>query len=267
MRRVIRLAHLSDTHLVADPAGLVAGYDSRANLEAVLEAFPARPDVAVVTGDVAEDGSADAYHGARDVISCLTDEVHYVSGNHDDPSTMKAVLDAGDELRVVPLSPQWSVALLSSTWPGHGAGCVDPDTLERLRDALARATTNVLVCVHHPPLSTCGYPYCRTENSSEVMQVLTTSPQIRGVLSGHLHRRFDVPYRGIRFLGAPSTCRQLKHWRTPTHFASTPAPPAASLLQLHDDGSVVNRYVFADRRQPRAYRRLLSQTWQQLASR
>jgi Icc protein len=264
---VIRLAQLSDTHLVDDPSGLVSGYQSAANLESVVEAFPARPDLVVVTGDVAEDGSAGAYRAARAITSRLADEVHYVRGNHDDRATMAAVLDAGEDLRVVELSPHWTMALVNSAWDEHGEGRVEPDTLIRLDEALLGASANVVVALHHPPNSTCTYPYCGIDNGPEVMSTLTGRPQVRAVLSGHLHRRFDIIRDRIRFLGAPSTCRQLKHVGAQTHFVATPAPPAASLIELHDDGTIVNHHVSTGRRQPGAYWRLLSQPWKRLVRR
>ncbi|MBV8950649.1 MAG: metallophosphoesterase [Actinobacteria bacterium] len=265
---MIRLAHLSDMHLVDDPDGLVSGYDSTANLEAVIDAFAEPPDVAVVTGDITEAAEPGAYETARTTLRRLTGEVHYVPGNHDDPGAMRNILDAGHDLRMVELSPRWTMALVSSAWEGHGEGRVEPATLAQLADEVAAAgATNVLVCMHHPPLSTCDYAYCRIDNRAEVMTALTRMPGVRAVLSGHLHRRFDREHRGLRLLGAPSTCRQLKHRRTPGHFTSTQAPPAAALVELHDDGTIVNKTVVANRRQPGPYRRFLSQTLRPLASR
>ncbi len=264
---MIRLAHLSDSHLVADRAGLVNGYDSAANLEALLHTFPARPDVAVLTGDVSEDGSAGAYRNAKVLLSSFAPEVHYVSGNHDDPAAMVEVLGEGDQLRLVELSPRWTMALVSSAWQGHGEGRVEHDTLVSLDEALTRSRGNVLVCLHHPPLSTCSYGYCRLDNDAEVLSLLRARPQVRGVLSGHLHRAFDILHDGIRFLGAPSTCRQLRHAGLQPHFIATPAPPAASLLDLHDDGRIVNHHISTGRRQPGAYWRRLSRAFKARAGR
>src|SRR4051812_29472396 len=83
-RAVIGLAQLSDTHLVADPRGVVYGHNSAENMAAVVGAFESRPDVAVITGDVAEDGSADAYRTVRSIVSDFAGELHVVAGNHDD---------------------------------------------------------------------------------------------------------------------------------------------------------------------------------------
>jgi Icc protein len=247
----VRLAHLSDTHLVGETGILPFGRDSAASLGAVIEAYSARPDVAVITGDLAEDASREAYRRVRALASPLADELHVVAGNHDDRVTIDEVLGAGDDLRVVPLSPRWTMVLVNSQWSGHDAGRIDAETLAALDEALARTMQHVVVCMHHPPASTCDDPYCRIVNAAETLSVLSRYPRVRAVLSGHLHRSFDTTYGGIRFFGAPSTCCQLTHGGNP-HFATTSAPPAARLIELHGDGGITcetvsARYAHADR--------------------
>jgi 3',5'-cyclic-AMP phosphodiesterase len=241
---VIRLAQLSDTHLVGDGDPLPFGQDSAASLAAVVEAFPARPDVVVLTGDLADEGSVDAYRRVHALTSGLADELHVVAGNHDDPAAMKAVLGAADDLRAVPLSSRWTMLLVNSQWLGHGAGRIAPETLAALDEALAKTRRHVVVSMHHPPVSPCDDPYCGIVNAPEMLGVLDRHPRVRAVLSGHLHRAFDNTRGGIRFLGAPSTCSQLIHGGVP-HFVPTSAPPAARLIDLHGNGAVAYQTVSA----------------------
>ena len=246
----IRLAHLSDTHLVGDTGTFPFDRDSAATLSAVIDAYDARPDVAVITGDLAEDGSREAYRRLHALASPLSDELHVIAGNHDDRVTIDEVLGAGDDLRVVPLSSRWTMVLVNSKWVGHDEGRIDAETLAALDDVLARTRQHVVVGMHHPPASTCNNPYCRIVNAGEVLDVLSRSSRPRAVLSGHLHRSFDTTHGGIRFLGAPSTCRQLTHGGDP-HFGLTSAPPAARLIELHADGgvtyeTVAARFAYAD---------------------
>ena len=62
--RVVLLAQLSDTHLLADPDSRLGNHNTTRSLTAVVEALPTGVDVMVVTGDVAEDGTPDAYRRA-----------------------------------------------------------------------------------------------------------------------------------------------------------------------------------------------------------
>jgi Icc protein len=170
--------------------------------------------------------------------------MYAVAGNHDDRVGMKEVLGAGEELRVVRLSRRWTMILVNSQWSGHGAGRIARETLEALDEALAATKRHVVVAMHHPPVSTCSDPYCGIVNAAETLNMLNRHDNVRAVLSGHLHRAFDNTRDGIRFLGAPSTCRQLTHGGEP-HFALTSAPPAARLFDLHANGVITYRTVSA----------------------
>jgi 3',5'-cyclic-AMP phosphodiesterase len=244
-RPVIRLAQLSDMHLVGEAAPHPFGQDTAASLAAVIDELSTRPDVAVMTGDLTDDGSLEAYHRVRAHTAGLADEVHAVPGNHDDPANMYEVLGGGrDDVRLVSLSRRWTMLLVNSQWLGHDAGRIAPETLDAIDEALARASQHVIACMHHPPASTCNDPYCGIVNGAQTLSVLRRHRQLRAVLSGHLHRAFDDTHAGIRFLGAPSTCCQLTHGGVP-HFAPTSAPPAARLVDLHSDGAVTYQSVSA----------------------
>jgi Icc protein len=241
---VIRLAQLSDTHLVGEAGPFPFGQDTAASLGAVVDAFPARPDAVVITGDLSDDGSREAYRRVRALTSDLADELHVVAGNHDDLATMNEVFGAPESVRIVSLSRRWIMVLVNSHWSGHGAGLIAPESLAALGEALARTTQHAVVCLHHPPASPCDLPYCEIVNAADILNVLHRNKRVRAVLSGHLHRAFDNTQDGIRFLGAPSTCRQLTHGGVP-HFTPTSAPPAARLIDLHSDGAVTYQTVAA----------------------
>ena len=243
-RPAIRLAQLSDLHLAEDPSARPFGQDTAATLAAVVDAFPARPDVAVMTGDLADDGSIEAYRRILGLTADLADEVYSVPGNHDDPADMHEILGGSDALHVVRLSRSWTMLLLNSQWPGHDTGRIAPETLAALDEVLAKTKQHVIACMHHPPASTCDHPYCGIDNAAETLTVLNRHQRVRAVLSGHLHRAFDNRRDGIRFLGAPSTCCQLTHGGDP-HFAPTSAPPAARLFDLHRDGNITYETVSA----------------------
>src|SRR4029077_20368523 len=97
----MRLIHLSDPHLLP-PGELTLGKDCSATLRSVIESFPARPDVVVVSGDISHDGSAEAYEVAGSVFDGLGCDVHFVPGNHDDTPVMSGVLGDVDGVRSVP---------------------------------------------------------------------------------------------------------------------------------------------------------------------
>ena len=122
-------------------------------------------------------------------------------------------------------------------------GQVSEDTLGQLRDDLAQLTTHVVLCLHHPPVSPCCGPDCGLSNGEEVRDVIQGGP-VRIVLSGHVHQHFDTMVDGVRYLGAPSTFRQLRHGGD-RHYTDTDEPPAAQLVELRDDGEATRQIIWA----------------------
>ena len=235
---------MSDTHLLADPTASLWGRKPAANLAAVMSALPS-VDAIVVTGDVAEDGTAEAYRLADTLIEQQAARRFVIAGNHDNCDAMRVVFGDVAALRLVAPSPHWTLALLNSQWVGHDAGLISDVELDRLASALDRITSHVVLCVHHPPLSPCSQPDCGLSNSDRLLETLRGSP-VRVVLSGHVHQAFKTTAEGITFLGAPSTFRQLRHGGDP-HYTDTREPPNALLVQLHDDGRSDHRLVITSR--------------------
>ena len=238
------VAQLSDTHLLADPGARLWGHDTTRNLAAVMEALPPWVDVMVVTGDIAEDGAPDAYRRALALTEGRAQQRYFLAGNHDDPDVMRAVLGAPGPLEMVRIGEHWTMALVNSQWVGHEEGRIVDETLTQLRDELGRATTHVVLCLHHPPVSPCANLACGMLDPGPLEDVINSGP-VRLVLSGHVHQHFDTTRHGVRFLGAPSTFRQLRHGGDP-HYTDTREPPAAQLVELLDDGEAISHIVRAD---------------------
>jgi 3',5'-cyclic-AMP phosphodiesterase len=236
----VLLAQVSDTHLLSDPRTSVWGRNPAENLASVMNALPP-VDATVVTGDIADDGTIEAYRLADRLTQRSAPRRYFIAGNHDDAAAMATVFGEIEDWRLVSLSEQWALGLLNSQWIGHEGGCITDRTLARLRRALDRVQAHVVLCLHHPPLSPCVQPDCGLIGRDRLLRVLRGGP-VRVVLSGHVHQHFEARYEGITFLGAPSTLSQLRHGGTP-HYTDTGEPPGAQLLDLHDDGDVDHRVV------------------------
>jgi Icc protein len=241
----VLIAQLSDTHLLRDPSAWRWGHNPAANLESVMDALP-RVDAIVVTGDIADDSSIEAYRSADALIARGSARRYFLAGNHDDRDAMRSVFGPIEDVRMVELSARWSLVLLNSQWDGHEAGQVGDEVLDRLASTLDRVGTDVVLCLHHPPRSPCSLAECGLRDSRRLLEVVRGGP-VRVVLSGHVHRHFGFVDEGITFLGAPSTLGQLHHGGDP-HYTDTDEPPGGQVIELHDDGQITRRVVFADTR-------------------
>lgn len=243
MAQTVHILQLSDLHLVRETGRLVYGEDSGTNLRHAVrraEEESGAFDLVIATGDIAEDAAPESYQRALDHLGGLAPARRWVPGNHDNPETMRAV---GGEEMLAPITVRgWSIVPLNTRRPHHDEGQITRRELDRLCMLLdGNADRNALIALHHPTVEFCDNPICKLTNRSELWNVLTRYPHVRAVISGHLHRAFDLERDGIRLLGAPSTCVQVDH----TDHAFTTEGPAVRTLELRSDGSVATAVLTA----------------------
>ena len=73
-------------------------------------------------------------------------------------------------------------------------------------------------------------------NADELLDLLAGFPQVRLVLSGHVHQALDKQRGTIRLLATPSTCFQFKPYSA--QFALDDTAPGYRWLELFEDGTV-----------------------------
>ena len=165
------IAHISDTHFLADGAALHGRIDTDSTVRLAMEQLERsglRPDAFVITGDVADKGEPEAYRRVRALIEATAErvgaELIWVMGNHDVRAAFRAELldesesesDAsGDPVdRVIDCGGLRIIALDTSV-PGFHHGDVTASQLEWLADVLATpAPLGSVLALHHPPVPT-----------------------------------------------------------------------------------------------------------------
>jgi Icc protein len=217
------LLQLSDTHIFASREEVregVATFDClRRTLDHAMD--KADPDVVLLTGDIAEDYSREAYETVRELLGEIGKPVYCLPGNHDHLGRMVETLSAPpfhfmETLRMGP----WMVPMLS-TWDGdRGGGRLGEDELARLtRELESSDADHVMVCLHHCPID--------------------VGPRVRAVLCGHIHQELDVVHHGVRLLGSPSTCYQFLPGSV--RFTLDDRASGYRMLRLFEDGHIETR--------------------------
>lgn len=243
------VVQLTDSHLRQRPEENVGGVLSDNTLRAVLaqmQVTAVTPDLILATGDIADDGSPEAYSRFLQAVGESV-PLFAIPGNHDKReafhSTFGARAPAGID------AGRWRIVLLDSVVPGSDEGHLDEVQQRRLLEALKEADGHhVLVVVHHPPMDV-GTPWLdelKLRNASWLLSTLSLSPSVRAVLSGHVHLEFDGQYplkpaavsrsQCIRLLTSPSTCIQFKPGSKEYQLDSI--GPGFRCLRLHPDGSI-----------------------------
>ena len=246
---MIRVLQLTDPHLFADVDGELRGTNTQASLARVLAHYKAsdwRADRVIMTGDLIQDDTAEAYERFRDLLLPLDLRVHCVPGNHDIRDLMRAVCCrppfsycAYEEFR------DWLIVGIDSCIRGHAGGEVSSDELDRLSDIVSRSPAkHVMVCLHHPPVPV-GSKWLDSvglRNGDEVLERLRSLNRVRLATFGHIHQEYDAEHDGMRIIGTPSTCRQFEPGSE--KFAVDDNPPAYRRITLDADGSVDTEVVW-----------------------
>ncbi len=200
----------------------------------------------LVTGDLIQDDSEEAYERFRDLMLPLNLRVHCVPGNHDIRDLMRRVCCrppfsycAWEEIG------DWLIVGIDSCLSGDAGGLVTTEELERLAEIIvSRPAKHIMVCLHHPPVPM-GSKWLDTvglKNGDEVLERLRMLERIRVTAFGHVHQAYDEDYEGIRIIATPATCRQFAPGSD--DFAVDDNPPAYRRIELHADGSVDTELIW-----------------------
>jgi len=242
--RPVRLIQISDTHLFADPAGefdRVNTLDSLRRVLALARTTDWPVDAVLATGDLAQDGSREAYAALHGCLAELEVPVYCLAGNHDDPTRMAEVLSTGDvHLTDAALLGGWQVLFLNTHVPGHEGGRLGAAQLERFRSRLERASgRHVLVCLHHHPVPSGSRWLDRIglADAADLFAVVDRFPQVHAIVWGHIHQAFEIERRGVQLLAAPSTCVQFRPGAE--RYTRDELTPGYRRLELRPDREIV----------------------------
>lgn len=213
-----RIVQLSDLHLRAPGQLLYRQVDTAAALAraiARINALSPRPDLVVLSGDLANAGAAEEYAHLRALLGALEIPQALMAGNHDDRAALRAAFpeqpwadaalaqqrretDAGDLL------------LLDTLVPGEEGGAVGAAQLDWL-DAAIRDDRDTLLFLHHPPAATgiAGMDAIGLAGAERLADWLQRHPRVRAVFCGHVHRALFTLFAGRPLAIAPAPAHQI----------------------------------------------------------
>lgn len=197
--RPMLIAQISDLHIKAPGALAYGKVDTAAALAACvaeLNRLSPRPDLVVISGDLADTPSEAEYAHLTALLAPLQIPFVAIPGNHDDRTLMRAALPQDGATPVGALNLARAVGgidvlLLDSSVPGASHGELDNATLAWLDATLAQSTTRpALLFLHHPPFVS-GIAHMDVQNlrnAGDLAKVLHLHERARLVAAGHVHR-------------------------------------------------------------------------------
>ena len=213
---MVKIAQITDTHLLADKEGEMRSVKTWHSLKKTLATVKKHnPDLLVVTGDIGHEGEQEAYQNFVELIDSFQIPTYWLPGNHDDLEAQKSYL-VGQYIfsdKVVRLD-SWQIILLNSclTEAQYGEGWLSPDQLDFLEQKIAQNIhLSTAIAIHHHPVST-GIDWLEQMsigNRDKFNAIISKYPQVKTVFFGHIHHELHVEQNNIQFFGTPATCTQV----------------------------------------------------------
>lgn len=218
----MQIVHFSDFHLRGDGQLSFGVVDTRACLQTAFAHFQAmvqKPDLFVITGDLADSGDDQAYHMLYDTFAPLGIPVYALPGNHDRRDRMRRILQGWcpENTAVAPhmcYTVEFEVTrllMLDTLVPGSHSGHCLPVVLDWLEAELARRPcVPALLFMHHPPFRTgMGMMDEAFEGVDRLHALVSAAPHVR-LCCGHMHRPIMTQWAGCLALTAPSVAMQIE---------------------------------------------------------
>ena len=255
----VLIAQISDLH-IKPPGALAYGrVDTASALErcvAALNAFTPKPDLVVISGDLADTPTAEEYEYLKRLLAPLKLPTVGIPGNHDSRELMRATFpQAAYAYPTGPLNQRVEIGgldlvLLDSSVPGRPHGELDPSTLQWLAATLASSPDRpALLFLHHPPFKTGIWHMDRQYllNAGELAAVVKRHPRAQLIAAGHIHRAILTMFAGIQSTICPAPNHavdlDLAESREPSFKIEPPAFHLHTWFPGEGFGSVVTHQV------------------------
>ena len=242
------IAHISDTHFGGPP-------DARDRAEAVLAhllALDPRPDVLLVTGDVADHGTPEEYAEARLVLDAWPGPKLVGTGNHDVRDEFaRGLLDreADGLLRLDLDVAGLRLLMLDSLVSARDGrridhGELDEESLAWLDGQLASDGRPTFVCLHHPPADIgLGLMAPILLKDPEPLEgVITKHAHVVATLVGHAHTACATTFAGRPLLVGGGVASTVPLDAEPYPVVWEAGPPTLAFHLLHDDGRLTTHW-------------------------
>ena len=254
----VLIAQISDLHIKSPGALAYGRVDTARALErcvASLNGFTPKPDLAVISGDLADTPTAEEYDHIKRLLAPMKLPFVSIPGNHDSREMMRTAFPQAYASSSGPLNQRVAtggldVVLLDSSVAGKPHGELDASTLQWLEATLASAPDRpALLFLHHPPFKT-GIGHMDRQNllnAAELAPIVRRHPRVRLIAAGHVHRATLAMFAGVPTTICPAPNHavdlDLAEFREPSFKVEPPAFHLHAWFPGEGFGNVVTHQV------------------------
>lgn len=239
----VRIVQLSDLHLFANQKSELLGVNTAISYQAVVELLKKDsviPQAILLTGDLSQDESEQAYLNLGKVIQQVKVPVYWIPGNHDSNQLLTSIFPQNNISNVKHiLFDHWQIILLNSQREGRVEGYLSGEQLNFMQECLNRYPEHfAIIALHHQPLpvGSAWIDRMGLTNAEIFWETIKPHSQIKTILFGHVHQESDNQKNGVACYSVPSTCFQFK--TNSEKFALENIPPGYRWLDLYKNGEM-----------------------------
>jgi len=206
---------LSDSHLLKEKNNTLYGCNTYLTFKKVVDHVYSEHkhvDAVIFMGDISQDGSAESYHYAQDILNKLNAPVYFIPGNHDNKDSLYTAFNNNKvkKDKIIEIN-NWVFILLDTTIPPHDYGHLSEFELSFLRQSLEKhKQRNIIILMHHHPLpiNTPLIDEFILKNKDDLLNVISRHERIKMIAFGHVHQVVHGILQSTPFMSCPSTCFQ-----------------------------------------------------------
>jgi 3',5'-cyclic-AMP phosphodiesterase len=208
------IAQITDCHIGFDRAD--PEEDNVQRLRAVLARLRDgrnRPDLVLLSGDLTNFGEPENYARLAEVIAGQPFPIHLMLGNWDHREVFRAAIPEAQTsegfVQFEAALPGLRLIALDTNEAGRHGGGFCAERAAWLNARLdADPVTPVVIAMHHPPVET-GIEWLDSGANEAWIQrfarVIEGRPQVRAIVSGHMHRPIFTTFAGVPLVVCPSS--------------------------------------------------------------
>ncbi len=238
----ICILQVSDLHILPNIEDTLLGVNTEYYFKKILiDAFERYQqfDLILASGDLAQQPCIASYQRIHKIFSDYQTKTVCLPGNHDDYSLMtwllnKDLISCDKQITL----DNWQLICLNSKKPNDPGGNLTPEELGFLKTTLRlNKKPYVMLSVHHHclPSNSEWLDTMLIENSAELFDCLIPYPEVKLIVTGHVHQVIETQHQGIEMLTTPATCFQFKP--NCRNFTLDSINPGYRILQLFPDGT------------------------------
>jgi len=252
----VLIAQITDTHVGFEPEAGDEEFNYLRFCMAIdhLLAQSVKPDLLILTGDLADNGAPDSYERFKQPLARCDFPIHVMTGNHDNRDRL---LDAFPDCPTADGFMQYAIEVgdlrivcLDTLQHGrHGGAFCEARAAWLAAELAAHPDTPTLIVMHHPPVIA-GIDWMDPRPDEAWLQrfraCITGQSQIVGIACGHLHRPVSSVFEGIPVAVTPAVAPAVSLDLRPVDFHKADgrgivdAEPPAYALHRWKNGNLVS---------------------------